>query len=256
MWTDRVRLLSDVSAAAWIAERLDSSWRTIAGVVPTGFEAYARILHPVQAGDGPPSTWRRVAEATGRTLHPTAQWHALIDADSPYDRDSALWQEGQPDIGNLAPESLLELCDVLARHTTTPEHCYFAMWEGWGYLHGARVLFTYEGVLPSSPVLTPDELATPRLQLPGRAYHLFQGPAAAMGDLVRHDGAEWPTQSPALFWPADRTWCVATEIDFDSTLVGASAVAVADLLAVPGLETLPIGLDASLQADADDVNRT
>lgn len=256
MWTDRVRQLRDVSVAAWIAERLDPSWRTIASVVPTGFDAYARILHPVQIGDGRARTWGRVAEVTGQTLHPTAQWHAIIGAASPDDRNSELWPDGTPDIGNLAPEPLLELCEVLARHTTTPEDCYFAVWEGWGQLHGARVWLSSDGGVPAPPLLTPEELAVPRMKLPGRAYHLFQGPLAAMGDLVRLDGTDWDTQSPALFWPADRSWCVATEIDFDSTLVGASAAAVADVLATGGLEALPVGPDASLQADADHVNQT
>lgn len=252
MWTDRVRQLRDVSAGAWITERLDPSWRTIAGVVPTGFEAYTRILHPVQVGNEKPPTWERVAETTGRTVHPTVQWHSLIGADSPYDRDSVLWQDGEPEIGNLALEPLVELCDVLARHTTTPEDCYFAVWEGWGHLHGSGVRFTFDDAVPIPPALSPDELAAPRLELPGRAYYLFRGPAAAMGGLVRYE--ERDTQSPALFWPADRAWFVATEIDFDSTLVGGSADAVADVLAAPGLEALPIDLEASLQADADHVN--
>jgi len=61
-------------------------------------------------------------------------------------------------------------------------------------------------------------------------------------------------QSPNLLWPVDRSWCVATEIDFDSTLVGGSAELIAAVLANPDLEAFPVRPDDSLQADADTVN--
>lgn len=254
MWTNRVRLLRDVSGAAWLGERLAPSWRTVAGTVPTGFDAYARVLHPVDTGDGH-QRWAHVAEVTGRQVHPAVQWHTLVGAPSPHAHGSDLWQDGEPEQGNLALEPLLALCEVLARHTTTPEDCSFALWEGWGQLHGARTRLGPDGGVALEPLLSPDELAVPRLRLPGRENLLFQGPLSAMRELVQYDGPEvWWTQSPALFWPADRSWCVATEIDLDSTLVGAGTDAVADVLGSPGLEALPIGLDASLQADGDHVN--
>jgi hypothetical protein len=42
--------------------------------------------------------------------------------------------------------------------------------------------------------------------------------------------------SANLFWPADRSWCVATEVDFDSTLVGGDTALIAAILAAPELE--------------------
>jgi hypothetical protein len=66
---------------------------------------------------------------------------------------------------------------------------------------------------------------------------------------------EWfVPQSPNLLWPVDPSWCVATEIDFDSTLVGGSARLIEAVLADPRLEALPVRPDDSLQADADTVN--
>jgi hypothetical protein len=61
-------------------------------------------------------------------------------------------------------------------------------------------------------------------------------------------------QSPNLFWPADRSWCVASEIDFDSTLVGGSRDLVDAVLAHPGLEVWPVSAGDSLAWDADTIN--
>ncbi|HSU72038.1 MAG TPA: hypothetical protein VLI70_11315 [Micrococcaceae bacterium] len=43
-----MRWTGDVSAGDWIAERLGRRG-TVGGTVPTGFEAYVRIFHPVEA---------------------------------------------------------------------------------------------------------------------------------------------------------------------------------------------------------------
>jgi len=61
-------------------------------------------------------------------------------------------------------------------------------------------------------------------------------------------------QSPNLFWPADRTWCVAREIDFDSTLVGGTAELVDTILAAPALDAWEVGPDDALTFDADHIN--
>jgi hypothetical protein len=57
-----------------------------------------------------------------------------------------------------------------------------------------------------------------------------------------------------LFWPADRAWCVASEIDFDSTLIGGSIDLIRNILDAPGLDAWAVGPDDSLAYDADHVN--
>ncbi|MCZ2402756.1 hypothetical protein IV498_06040 [Paenarthrobacter sp. Z7-10] len=64
------------------------------------------------------------------------------------------------------------------------------------------------------------------------------------------------SETPNLAWPADRAWCLATEIDFDSTLVGGSAELIAAVVEHPGLEALEVGVETSLHWDADTVNPT
>src|SRR5659263_62511 len=273
MWTDEVELLGDVAAADWIRPRLAGDLGHVADTIPSGFEAYARVFHPVERGPEGTVSWAEVAAVTGRAVHPEVQWHALIAAPDPWAQRSDLWPEGEPSQGNLALRELLALCDVLARHTTTPDDCYFALWEGWGQLNeGARASFTFETGrrrrlpwfrrrqrrgTPVPPVIAPrDFSAARRVRLPARDHLLFHGPLTAMDAFVHYDGPGTPwTQSPALFWPADRVWCVATEVDFDSTLVGGSAAAVADVLRAPALEALRLTGGESLRHDADHSNR-
>jgi len=258
MWTTQARVLDDVTPAAWLAPRLGGAFGAVARTVPRGFAAYARILHPADDEDGEPVRWSEVAMRTGRQVHATAQWHVLVGSHDRWSTDGGLWPYGPPEQGNLHLDPLLALCDVLAGHTTTPDTCYFCLWEGWGWLHGspavARATFGPGKAEPVPPALTPDELQSPRVVHPGRSYLLLRGPLSATEALARYEPECWGTQSPNLFWPADRSWCVASEIDFDSTLVGGSTALVDELLRSPDLEAWPIGPDDSLAYDADTVN--
>lgn len=261
MWTTRARVLDDPTAGAWLHPRLTGPPGTVTGTVPDGYAAYARIFHPVEFWDDhtQPTTWGEVARTTGRTVHPHMQWHTVIGAPDPFDRTSHLWPKGEPDVGNLALPQLHALSEVLAAHTTTPGACYFAMWEGWGSHNGsgARLTLTTDRATPEHipPLYTPREWATERLHLPGRNYLLLIGPLDAIGPIAQYD-LDMPaaTRSPSLIWPADRAWVLATEIDFDSTLLAGTTEAVAAVLARPDLEAHPVQPGDSLRHDADRLN--
>lgn len=45
-----------------------------------------------------------------------------------------------------------------------------------------------------------------------------------------------PAQSANLWWPDDRAWCVATEIDFMTTYIAGTAEAIAAIVARADLE--------------------
>ena len=84
---DRVELMMDVSPAEWIRERMwpwgPGSGRTgvaVGCVVPEGFAAYVRALHPAMremAGGREIVRWATVAQWTGRTVHPLMQWDRI-----------------------------------------------------------------------------------------------------------------------------------------------------------------------------------
>ncbi|MGY1855147.1 hypothetical protein [Modestobacter sp. SYSU DS0290] len=128
---------ADVATASWIRPRLAPGIGLVGSVVPTGFEAYARLLHPVDVGDRL-VPWREVAAATGRTVHPLVQWHRLVGSDDPLDGQGGDWTDGRPEEGNLDPQHLTELLDVLAGHTTTPDECWFCLWEGYAWVDTRR----------------------------------------------------------------------------------------------------------------------
>jgi hypothetical protein len=49
--------------------------------------------------------------------------------------------------------------------------------------------------------------------------------------------------SPNLWWPDDRAWCVATEIDLAWTYLGGSTALISDVLSKPRLEAQPASPD-------------
>jgi hypothetical protein len=144
------------------------------------------------------------------------------------DDQDPLWQ-GAPAMGHLPTHVAARMAAVLARHTSTPEDCWFGVWSGWGSL-------VADG---------------PTLALPGREHWLVRGPIGLAAENMAPEPAE---QSASVWWPADRAWCVATDIDLVTTYVGGSADCIADLLAADGLETAPAEARQQVTWDADRVN--
>jgi hypothetical protein len=64
----------------------------------------------------------------------------------------------------------------------------------------------------------------------------------------------WEEQSPNLWWPEDRAWFVATEIDYAWTYIGGSTELIDELLADDRLEVLPARLTDKPFYDSDTVN--
>ena len=159
--------------------------------------------------------------------------------------------EGRPDDdlesceGDLSGPQLQALVAVLREHTSTPDDCFFALWDGFGDLHGSpstSVLVT-EGPRPLvPPAFGPEVMAGPRVRVPGRAYLLFRGAlhdAGAWGAADRVPGQPRTINSPNLFWPADHAWFVATEIDQPWTAVSGTS-ALSSALLSSGLDVEPI----------------
>jgi hypothetical protein len=270
MWNEALRVSQDASPADWLASRLIGPLGTVTDTVPSGYGAYARIVHPSEH-DGRGWSWSEVAQATGRRTHPLMQWHALVGSSDPDNATDSLWPGGNPPRGHLSPDLLAPLCDLLIGYTATPERCFFCLWDGYAWIDGAggqRITVTQsdgewvQRVTPLEPAFSDDELSRPRVQLPSRGYLLFTGSLVALAESLATSvrTGRWPqsdellSQSPNLFWPADRAWCVASEIDFDSTLVGGTTELVETILQAPTLDSWPVGPDDSLTFDADRIN--
>ncbi len=274
---NRLTHCPDVSPADWIAPRLTPAYTEATSVVPTGFAAYARVFHAVSPDQADRVTWADVARGTGRVAHPLMQWHA-ISKGSTGEPD---WAGGEAQEGELDPRQLAALCSLLREHTSTADACYHAIWNGFGgWVSGSSTMmlvtrpwwrrklpwrspmrkvkaYVDSGIVAAAeppPHLPAEVTEGPVVRHPHRDYFLFAGPVEAAQDFVADRGGNRDRLTPQLLWPADHAWCVATEIDFDSTLVGGPRVLVDAIVADTRLEAMPIEPDADLTRGGDTVN--
>lgn len=228
------------ASARWVVARVHGFALNVGSLIPSGFDSYARVLHPAYRHSGATATsdgiavpWAEVAKANRTVLHSEAQFTALVGhADLSEHDQPGLW-DTPPANGSLAADMTDVLSLILGHHTATPSTCWFAVWEGWGNLTGPAT-------------------RTPTLELPGRQYLLYKGPVSAAS---RSLGAALSEHRSAnLWWPDGQEWCVATEVDLDSTYVGGSEACIADLLTSPLLEVLPARLTDGITLHSDKVN--
>lgn len=181
-------LQQDVSEALWVDDNLGVV-RTVGSLVPTVFDAYARILYPPLGSAPRPTPTKPVA----------------------------------PSGDQLAP-----VLEVLTRNTTTPNDCWYAVWEG-------------------NTVLDDIRDAAPTANIAGYNYFLLRGPVARATDTLGG-------LSPNLWWPADHAWCMAQHFDFPCAYLGGSTKTVTDILALDKLETCSVRVDQIVTAGHDEHN--
>jgi hypothetical protein len=221
---------SDPSPGDWIAAAVHDDG-TVGSLVPPVFEAYARVFHPAARYSGEDDvdvTWTEVAAANATVAHPAMEWGSITGLMEFFDQadQSPLW-DGAPALGHLPAHVAAAMAVVLRRHTGTPEDCWFAV---------------------PAELIAAD--AQP-LDLGGHEFWLVRGPV----ELAAANMADEPSeQSSGVWWPADRAWCVVTDIDLVTTYVGASSACIADLLADPGLEAAAVPVTQGVSWDADTIN--
>ncbi|SEJ44989.1 hypothetical protein [Demequina mangrovi] len=145
-----MRVLRGSDAGEWLQRRLFAS-DGVGCFAGAGFEAYARILHPLDGrrldwtdrGDGVVPrvvdermwTWAEAAHALGRELSPL-----VATAESLLGIGGARWDDGWeadiPRLGWLDPALFAALVPVLAGATSTPDDAVLGVWGGWAELHG------------------------------------------------------------------------------------------------------------------------
>ena len=160
--------------AEWVVERLQGFAVNVLSIIPSGFEAYARVFHPASKvtctadmaqSISEPLRWADVAELTGRTAHRTMQW-ANIQGSHPALNDYTKLKAGDvyiepPEEGGLPLELAQTLRPIFEQHTKTPDTCFFAVWEGFGGLPN----FIREA---------------PAFEIPDRRFYLFSAPLQAI----------------------------------------------------------------------------
>jgi hypothetical protein len=226
---------ADTSTAEWIVAALRTFGESVLSLVPAGFSTYVRLFHPAyrHAADGlKPLGWADVADANGTRAHAAMQLITLTGSPEYLHAAQPGVYDLPPREGSLPPELVEPLIAVLARRTTTPDRCWFAVWNGFGATRA-------------------DVRSAPTFHLPGRDYHLLAGPIGAVAESVLDQPG---AQSPNLWWPADHAWCVATEIDLNTTYIGCDEACRDEILSVAELEAAPIDRGAGISWRSDPVN--
>jgi hypothetical protein len=249
-----LRLASDVSPADWVVAGVRNFEYDVGSLVPTGFAAYARVFHPAyrtvmtadDAGEGAQQVglgddvgwlrevrWTEVAAANGRIAHPAMEWIAITGSWRFLHTDTqpGVWDH-EPDEGSLPLRQRTRIAAVAGQHTTASDACWFAVWEGYG------------GLEPP-----PGGLAT--VAMPQRPMLLFSGPLS--GATTSFVQAPFH-QSASLWWPDDRAWCVATEVDLMTTYIGGSEPFINALVHAQDLEAMRVSVDQRVTWDTDKLN--
>jgi hypothetical protein len=233
-----------VEHARWVVDSLIAG-TGVAAIVPTGFAAYVRILHPLPDGE----RWEDVAPCF------------LGSGEEPYDYPYA-----EPLLaveGDLGPGTVDALAASLA--PSAQGQCHFGLWDGWGWMHAGSMVVSYASADGSPAAARAQEEWQQRHDRSmssvhsfieacplsddvggGRPMRLFDGPiesVRAIGHDPFSDGS-FGRQSPQWWWPFDRTWFVATEIDYPWTYLAGSEPLVADVLASLPVESARIAPDA------------
>ena len=230
----------DVSQARSVEESLShGKWGRLDSMMPQGFSSYARIFHPayLEWDRERPVRWSTVASWTGRAVHPLMQFERVAGlSEEPGDiyRDPP-WG-ALPQHGSIPERECRALVDVLRGFTSTPDHCFFGLWEGWGNI-GGRL---YK--------------ADSRVRAPHRDHLLFRGALDAVMSFVEERTDPFWGYSPSIWWPEDRAWCVTTDVDLFDTFVGGSEECIEAVVGNPDLEALTTTIEAAISIAADTEN--
>lgn len=263
--SEEIEWSADVAQAEWIRQWLGPfASGKATSVVPAGFPVYARLLHPAYDCDEERAVrWAEVAARNGLDLGPGTGFAEI--ALRPASEQGPRFPELRgPEEGTLSAGDARVLAEILRRHTPSPEDCWFGLWEGYGWVEdvlpeflsaptpdadpgsiatsaaGSRAVsadaagagpeetpeVARPGVAPGwSPMGAGERRRGPRVALPHREYVLYHGDLESALAFVESE-----RQTPNLWWPADRTWCVATEIYGWWTYIGGPEDLVREVL--------------------------
>jgi len=214
-----------------------TSDHTVGSLVPPVLEPYARVFHPSawrdDFGRDVEVGWTPVTAANGRQAHAGEQW-VVVTGSWEYHHGQAqpgVW-DAEPVEGSLLAAQAEALVQVLTRFTGAAEECFYAVWEGYGTLGLAAVAKT--------------------VPMPSREMPLLTGPSSQAARVSTEECSR--EQSPTLWWPGDRSWCVATGVDLMSTCVGGSRACIDAVLAAPGLVAWEVQERQRVTYDSDELN--
>ena len=213
--------------------------------LPTGFEAYARVLH--RSPDGPWSEIDPVRLTRADGVNFCTRYLACD--------------------GILDEDLLLLLLDRLTAHTAATDDCHFEVWGGWGTINLAwepeshwpfvRTTSTWasasgghDDLRPKLDLRSQRERAMleflrgcPHVDLDnGRGCFYVDGPLGAITSIGTPgwEPGEVHRVGVSRWWPADRSWLVATDMDGEWTYVAGSRQLIDQILAEPPVDAVEV----------------
>lgn len=202
----------DLRPAEAVATLLDATGDRVTSVIPPGYEAYLRILNPIELRDGSTVSWTEVVSRNGVEPRAWMQWPEFAAVKGVVFPDG-YWRE--PDMGN--PPVGLAKPLIAALEPDQGTH-YFASWAGYALeIHGPTVMF--------SPYHREMVLYSGRMVDEHRALLL---PTTATGRV------------PMYWWPSDLRWFVGQDIYARSLFVGCAQSTAQTILADPNLDAYSI----------------
>lgn len=192
---ETVQPAPSTAPANWLADRSDARLWTVDGLIPSRYESIIRLHAP--------------------------------------DPEPEDWWERYRDLFDM-------VTSIGALHTSTTDRAWFAIWEGHGFGVSSGEMSWRDppadedeqrqrealrerhrnAVQERNARIGPALASVPQFELPDRSYYLLQGPLSALTGLRYPDSDGW--RNPDLFWPDDRSWFAATDVDFWSLFVGGS----------------------------------
>ncbi len=201
----------DLRPAQAVAALLDVTGARVTSVVPPRYEAYVRILNPIELRDGSTVSWIDVVTRNGVEPRAWMQWPELVTVDGVVLPDGGV----EPDMGS--PPASLAGHLIEALRPDRGMH-YFASWAGYA-------MEISEPCIPFSPYR--------------REMVLYSGP------LIDEEGSPLvPTTAtgrvPMYWWPKDLRWLVGQDVYARSLIVGCTQTAARTILESDKLDAYPV----------------
>jgi hypothetical protein len=221
LFGDHVTSAVGVAPAGWIDEACGGAGWTVGALVPNGYQSVLRISAP--------------------------------------DPEVQSWWSAYRDLYGVAAE-------IGRQHTSSPDRAWFAIWDGHGFansitqvawrgplddnsrraLEERRRTLRVESERRNAAIRTALQ-SVPTFELPGRRYYLLTGAVSAVTELRYPGVVEW--RNPDLFWPDDRRWFAATDVDFWSVYVGGDDDFLGQLATSVPTECEVVDLDRRLEVE-------
>jgi hypothetical protein len=210
-----------------------------------GYQAFTRLFHPISGGPGASPRWRDLAEAGGLVWHPEIQFASLVSARGSHQaRFANLGQERLAHVlrhvVGVAGEDVLcvaALCDIDGWASTVPGSP-----RADGTFGVSREALGRAGRLTGPAPLR-------------RSYQCFEISASEVSGFgVNDSGVMFVQTQPTLVIATDGSFCLATDPDYDSTILAGSEALQNRVLRDASVESIAIDRTGSLLHDADHIN--